>query len=113
MGTAERRLEILKYLCRARKSTMPQLAQMFGVSVRTIQRDVFEIEATFHAPLEIKCGKHNGGIYVIGNYSFDRTYMREDEIALLCKIKAIVKTSLSTDENALLAQIIKSYSKTA
>lgn len=113
MGTAERRLEILKYLCKARKSTMPQLAQMFGVSVRTIQRDIFEIEATFHIPLEVKCGKYNGGIYVIGNYSFDHTYMRDDEIALLCKIKGILKTTLSEDENALLAQIIKSYSKTA
>lgn len=40
MGTAERRLEIYKYLCLARKATMPQLAKMFGVSVRTIQRDI-------------------------------------------------------------------------
>jgi len=37
MGTAERRLEILKYLCRVRKATMPELAEKFGVSIRTIQ----------------------------------------------------------------------------
>ena len=48
MGTAERRLEILKYLCRYRRATMPKLAEKFGVSVRTIQRDILEIEATFH-----------------------------------------------------------------
>lgn len=69
MGTAERRLEILKYLCRARKTTMPHLAKEFGVSIRTIQRDILEIEATFHIPLRITTGKH-GGIYVLNNYSF-------------------------------------------
>ena len=66
MGTAERRLELLKYLCKARKATMPQLAEKFGVSVRTIQRDIFEIETTFHVPLYIRCGKYNGGVFVKG-----------------------------------------------
>ena len=51
MGTAERRLEILKYLCKYRRAKMPQLAEMFGVSIRTIQRDILEIEVTFHVPL--------------------------------------------------------------
>ena len=60
MGTAERRLEILKYLCKVRKATMPQLAQIFGVSVRTIQRDILELEATFHVPIDVRCGKHHG-----------------------------------------------------
>lgn len=113
MGTAERRLEILKYLCKARKATMPQLAKMFNVSIRTIQRDIFEIEAIFHVPLDIRCGKHVGGVYVIGNYSFDRTYMHEDEIALLAKIQKIVNGQLSDRENILLSQIIKEYTKIA
>ena len=58
MGTAERRLEIYKYLCLERKASMPHLAKKFGVSVRTIQRDIFEIEAIFHAPIVIKKGKY-------------------------------------------------------
>ena len=111
MGTAERRLEILKYLCKARKATMPQLAEMFGVSIRTIQRDVFEIEETFHVPIDIRCGKYDGGIYVIGDYSFDRAYMHDDELVLLSKIQQIVKNKLSDTENALLSQIIKTYTK--
>ena len=40
MGTAERRLEILNYLCQKRYATMPELAEKFGVSVRTIHRDI-------------------------------------------------------------------------
>lgn len=111
MGTAERRLEMLKYLCKTRKATMPQLAKMFGVSTRTVQRDILELEETFHIPLDIRCGKYSGGIHVIGNYSFDRAYMHDDEIALLCKIQKLTKTQLSDYENMLLDQIIKNYSK--
>ena len=113
MGTAERRLEILKYLCKARKTTMPRLAEMFGVSVRTIQRDIIEIEATFHVPLEIKCGKYDGGIRVLGDYSFDRAYMYDEELALLVKVKELVKDQLTEQEIALLSQIIKTYTKAA
>ena len=113
MGTAERRLEILKYLCRARKSTMPKLAELFGVSVRTIQRDILEIEATFHVPIDVRCGKYDGGVYVVGNYSFDRAYMYEDELALLSKVHQLVKDQLTEHERTLFSQIIKTYSKTA
>ena len=113
MGTAERRLEILKHLCKHRRATMPQLAEMFGVSIRTIQRDILEIEATFHVPLDVRCGKYDGGVFVIGDYSFDRAYMYDEELALLSKMQSIVKDQLSEQENALLSQIIKTYTKSA
>ena len=113
MGTAERRLEILKYLCKYRRAKMPQLAEMFGVSVRTIQRDILEIEATFHVPLDIRCGKYDGGVFVVGNYSFDRAYMHRDELELLSKVQGLVMNQLSDKENALLSQIINTYTKIA
>jgi predicted DNA-binding transcriptional regulator YafY len=113
MGTAERRLEILKYLCKYRRATMPQLAEMFGVSVRTIQRDILEIEATFHVPLDVRCGKYDGGVFVVGDYSFDRAYMHRDELELLTKVQGLVKNQLSDKENALLTQIINTYTKIA
>ena len=113
MGTAERRLEILKYLCKVRKATMPQLAQIFGVSVRTIQRDILELEATFHVPIDVRCGKHHGGIYVVGDYRFDRAYMHDEEIALLCKLHELAKPQLNANENILFQRIIQSYSKTS
>lgn len=113
MGTAERRLEILKYLCKYRRATMPQLAEMFGVSVRTIQRDILEIEATFHVPLDVRCGKYDGGVFVVGDYSFDRAYMHDEELTLLSKVQELVKDQLSEKEKVLLAQIIKAYTKAA
>ena len=111
MGTAERRLEILKYLCRYRHTTMPQLAEMFGVSVRTIQRDIIEIETTFSVPIDIRYGKYEGGVYIVGDYSFDRAYMHDDELSLLAKVQSLVENKLSEKENALFSQIIKIYKK--
>ena len=113
MGTAERRLEILKYLCRYRRATMPQLAEVFGVSVRTIQRDILEIEVTFHVPVDVRCGKYDGGVFVKGDYSFDRAYMHDDELMLMSKVQELVKGQLSNEEYALLSQIIKTYTKSA
>ena len=113
MGTAERRLEILKYLCKYRHATMPQLAEEFGVSVKTIQRDILYVETIFHVPLDIRPGKYNGGIYVLNGYSFDRAYMHPDDILLLQKIQGLVKNKISDKENARLAQIIKTYTKIA
>lgn len=111
MGTAERRLEILKYLCRYRRATAPQLAEKFGVSVRTIQRDILEIEATFHVPLDVRCGKYDGGVFVKGDYSFDRAYMCDEELALLAKIHGLVKHHLTPKENTLLSKMINTYTK--
>ena len=111
MGTAERRLEILKYLCRNRHATMPQLAELFGVSVRSVQRDIFEIETTFHVPLDIHCGKYDGGVFVKGDYNFDRAYMHKDELDLLAKIQTLVRAQLSDKENSLLSQVITVYTK--
>ena len=113
MGTAERRLEILKYLCKYRRATMPQLAEMFGVSVRTIQRDILEIEATFHVPLDVRCGKYDGGVFVVGDYSFDRAYMHDEELELLSKIHGMVKQKLTKKENTLFLRIINTYTKSA
>lgn len=109
MGTAERRLEILKLLCRSRHSTMSSLAKTFGVSVRTVQRDIYEIETTFRVPLCVKCGKHDGGVYVLGDYSFDRAYMCEDEIALLGRIYSAAAPAISAEDSEAFARMIKSY----
>ena len=111
MGTAERRLEILKYLCRKRHATMPELAGQFGVSVRTIQRDIYEIETTFRVPISVRCGKYDSGVFIVGDYTFDRMYMCEEEISLLRKVQELAGDRLSDKENALLSQMIKNYTK--
>ena len=111
MGTAERRLAIMKQLCRERYATMVSLAEQYNVSIRTIQRDIFEL--TFLMPLDIKSGRYEGGVYVIGDYTMDRMYMTEEELNLLIKVKKMVKKDLSEQENRLFDLLIQTYTKPA
>lgn len=109
MGTAERRIEIMKLLCKKRYETMSNLSEEFGVSVRTIQRDIDEL--TFLMPLYVKSGRYEGGVYVDKDYTMDRMYMTTDEINLLVKVRKMTSDKLSKLENTLFDQIIKAYSK--
>lgn len=85
MGAAERRLEIIRILCRRRHEKMSNLAFEFGVSLRTIQRDINEISTTI--PIYIKTGRYEGGVYVMDGYYLERLYMKESEITLLKKVR--------------------------
>lgn len=109
MGTAERRLAIMKYLCQKRYVTMLELAEEFGVSVRTVQRDVFEL--TFLMPLYVKPGRYGGGVYVAETYSMDRMYMSGKETALLGKVKKLVGNQLTEEELSVLDGILTRYTK--
>ena len=50
---------------------------------------------------------------MVGDYSFDRAYMYDEELALLVKVKELVKDQMTKQEIALLSQIIKTYTKAA
>lgn len=78
MGTAERRRKIMKILCRRQHETMKNLASEFGVSMRTIQRDVEALSLT--EPIYTQTGKYTGGVFVVDGYSVDRMYMTDAEI---------------------------------
>ena len=109
MGTAERRLEMMKLLCKRRHETMPNLAKEFGVSIRTIQRDILEL--TFLMPIYVKTGRHEGGVYVDEGYTMDRMYMSPEEIQLLLKVKKLVGDRLSSQELSSFERIINNYTK--
>ncbi len=112
MGNAERRREIMKILCRRRYATMRTLASEFGVSIRTIQRDIDALSGS--EPIYTQSGKYGGGIYVVEGYSIDRMYMKDAEIDVLQKlyIAADKNASLLTDdEKDLLQLLISQYSK--
>ena len=112
MGTSERRRELMKTLCKRRHETIRNLASEFGVSMRTIQRDIETLSRT--EPLYTQCGKHGGGVYVVEGYSMDRMYMKDSELDLLQKlyIAADEQSSLLTDsEKGLLRSLILQYSK--
>lgn len=111
MGPAERRYEVMKLLCRRRYETINNLALELGVSKRTIQRDIEILSRT--EPIFTKAGKYTGGVYVVDNYSMDRMYMSDTEIALLHKISILMQKNetLSPEEKLLLGSIITKYTK--
>ena len=113
MGTAERRMKILRILCRRRYETIPNLAFEFGVSKRTILRDIEALSAT--EPIYTQCGRHGGGVYVTENYSMDRMYMNENELAVLHKLDSLADENavckLDKRERDLLGLIIVQYTK--
>ena len=65
MNTAHRRMEIINILILRRHVTASELAQEFGVSVRTIQYDIQALSLGF--PIYTKQGG-DGGIFVGENY---------------------------------------------
>ena len=112
MGTTERRHEIMKILCRRRHETISNLASEFGVSCRTIQRDIETLSIT--EPIYTLSGRYCGGVYVVEGYSIDRMYMTHAEIDVLKKIYIATENNtciLTSDEKELLKSIIDQYSK--
>ena len=112
MGTAERRNEILKILCRRRHETIHNLASEFGVSERTIRRDIEALSIS--EPIYTQSGRYNGGVYIMDGDSMDRMYMSDTEIGVLQKLYRMVDkhpTTLTFGEKEVLNTIISLYSK--
>lgn len=113
MGTAERRREILRTLCRRRHETISNLAEEFGVSTRTISRDLEVLSIT--EPIYTQCGRYGGGVFVTDDYAMSKMYMTETELSVLQKVASFVESQafciLSKDEYRVLRNIISQYTK--
>lgn len=109
MGTAERRNEIMRILCRRRHETVSNLASEFGVSERTILRDIDALSNT--EPIYTKSGKYGGGVYVMESYYMDCTYMTQQQLSLLQKVYSLAEYQLNEDDKRLFQSILSQYTK--
>lgn len=113
MGAAERRAEIMRILCRRRHETISNLSKEFGVSTRTILRDIEVLSIS--EPIYTQCGRYGGGVYLTDNYVMSRMYMTDNELSILHKIASLAKNKaicdLSEDEYTVLNTIILQYTK--
>ncbi len=113
MGTAERRTEIMRILCRRRHETVANLAIEFGVSTRTIQRDIEALSLT--EPIYTQCGRYDGGVYVDEDYVMDRMYMNNAELEVLHKLSSFAERksvcNLDKSEVVILQRMIAQYTK--
>ena len=113
MGTAERRAKIMRILCRRRHETVTKLAEEFGVSTRTIQRDIDVLSLT--EPIYTLSGRYDGGVYVTDNFDMSRMYMSHLELSVLHKVVSLAENGqvcdLNNDELFILKRIISLYTK--
>lgn len=109
--TAERRAKLMKILCRRRKETIGNLAEELGVSERTVRRDIEVL--SLYEPIYTQTGRHGGGVYVQGDYSIDRMYMAQEEIAVLQKLLVLAERQplLDTTQMKILESLISAYAK--
>lgn len=66
LETADRRKKILKIIRQRGHETIANLAFEFGVSGRTIRRDVEALSLT--EPIYTKPGRYMGGVYINEDY---------------------------------------------
>lgn len=113
MGTAERRYSIMKILCRRRHENIRNLSEEFGVSERTIRRDIEALSYT--EPIYTQKGRYHGGVYIVDGYYIDRMYMSDEEIMVLLKVYQFANDqqicALKPNEIAILKKVIDSYTK--
>lgn len=84
MTPSERREAILNVLCKRRQDTIENLANEFGVSVRTIKYDIEEL--TLAHPIETVRGRYGGGVKVADGYYIGRKYLKPSQQELLKKL---------------------------
>lgn len=99
----ERRMEIIKLLCKRRSETMENLAEEFGVTSRTIRNDIDYLSLSY--PIETVRGRYGGGVKIIGDFDLDRKYLNAQQKTLLEKLKE----SLSGQELSIMNTILSDF----
>lgn len=92
MSAVERRQALLEVLCRRRFDTYANLAFEFGVSTRTIQRDIQILMCSY--PIETMRGRYGGGMKYVGKCSHNghiiQRLLNTEQVALLEELKTQV-----------------------
>lgn len=95
----------MRILCRRRYEKVSNLADEFGVSTRTILRDIEALSTT--EPIYTQCGRYGGGVYVINDYIMNRMYMTDKELSVLHKVIALAENKFTCELNEEECQLIK------
>lgn len=104
MKAAERRQQMLVLLSSRREDTIANLAFEFGVSERTIMRDIEEL--TLSAPLYTVQG-NGGGIRVADGWYISRTYLTDKQEDFLRNLSV----GLQPDQLKIMESILSTFAK--
>ncbi len=98
----ERRDELINVLCERRRDTVANLAAEFGVSERTIRRDLEHLTLSY--PIYTTQGK-GGGVHVVEGFSIGKKYLTGKQRDLLEKLKE----GLNGEDLATMQAILKTF----
>lgn len=102
MNAADRRIEIISVLIARRRVTAKELADEFGVTVRTIQNDVQALSLGF--PIYTKQGV-DGGIFMGENYNPYINSLTPKELKTLKELYEVAEEI----HKEMLLQILRKY----
>ena len=105
MKALERRQALIELLCERRYEKISNLAFEFGVSWRTICRDIQELSLSY--PIYTDCSRGKSGVYIEERYYLGKQYLRQEEEDLLQKL-ILEKTG---EDKARLIKILERFSK--
>ena len=100
MTPSERREAILRVLCQRRQDKIDNLAEEFGVSVRTIKNDIEEL--TLAHPIETVRGRYGGGVRVADGYYVGRNYLKP-------KLLKKLQSTLQGDDLEVMNSILRDF----
>lgn len=92
----DRLITIIMMLLNKKKVTAKELADYFGVSVRTIQRDIDNLSLA-GIPIYADVGK-NGGYQLVEDYRFDKNFLNQGEAKILLSFLKSLETAVPYKE---------------
>ena len=104
MRPNERRAAIFDALCIRRHDTVENLASEFGVSEKTVRRDIEELSCSY--PIETVRGRYGGGVKVADWYHQNRKTLSPEQAELLKRLAP----SLEGNDLAVMNSIISQFS---
>ena len=102
----ERHSAILNLICRERHTTEAKLAEMFGVSERTIRKDIISLSCIL--PIKTVRGRHGGGIWLEDWFDPDSKVLSAKQEDFLKRIRPTVTGEDLLVLNSILAQFAPS-----
>ncbi|MCI9016233.1 MAG: YafY family transcriptional regulator [Clostridia bacterium] len=109
-----RLFEIVYLLLERKTLTAKELSEYFGVSIRTIYRDI-DILSTANIPIYTSKGK-NGGISLLDSYVFDKSILLEEEQnEILFALQSLEKLGIDNEKkilqkmNILFNKVVKNW----
>ena len=102
MSYMERRQAIMELLYERKKETCENLAQEFGVSIRTIHYDLKCLMCSY--PIETIRGRYGGGVRIATDFR-GRIYLSHEQREFLKK----VLRRLDSDEQQMMLSIISQF----